>query len=77
MAGWTHYVSFDLLAARHVLLDSQGRGMPHLMVLPMFPLLLFAGPAGLAVYFCVLVPLHAALCSSPASANPPAKLHAP
>ena len=43
MAGWTHYISFDLFVARHVLLDSQARGIPHLLVLPVFPLLLFMG----------------------------------
>jgi hypothetical protein len=72
MAGWCHYISFDLFVARHVLLDSQERGIPHLLVLPVFPLLLFMGPAGFAVYFCVLIPLHAA-----ASAAAAPKPHTP
>ena len=64
MAGWTHYISFDLFVARHVLLDSQARGIPHLLVLPVFPLLLFMGPAGFAIYMCAVVPLHTAFSSS-------------
>ena len=69
MAGWTHYIAFDLFVARHVLLDSQARGIPHLLVVPVFPLVLFVGPAGLAVYYCVLIPLHRAFCSSSSSSS--------
>ena len=64
MAGWDHYIAFDLFVARHVLLDSQSRGIPHLMVVSIVPLVLLAGPAGFAAYMCLIVPLHAALCGN-------------
>jgi hypothetical protein len=49
-AGWTHYIAFDLFVGRHIILDSQRTGLPHLAVLPLLPLTLMAGPAGLALY---------------------------
>lgn len=63
-AGWDHYIAFDLFVARHVVLDSQTRTIPHLCVVGIVPLVLFAGPAGFAVYMCVVVPLHSAVCGS-------------
>ena len=59
-AGWTHYISFDLFVARHVLLDSQSRGIPHLGVVWIIPLVLLIGPAGFAFYMILIVPLFAA-----------------
>ncbi|GMI22953.1 hypothetical protein TrCOL_g19 [Triparma columacea] len=50
LAGWTHYISFDLLVGRYCLLDSQKRGIPHYMFAPVLPILLLVGPAGLAAY---------------------------
>ena len=67
-AGWTHYISFDLFVARHVVLDSQARGIPHVCVVGVIPLVLFVGPAGFAVYMGVVVPLHAWLCGGAAAA---------
>ena len=60
LAGWTHYISFDLLVGRYCLLDSQKRGIPHYMFAPVLPILLMVGPAGLAAYG-----LLTALWSSP------------
>ncbi|EKX46667.1 hypothetical protein GUITHDRAFT_138048 [Guillardia theta CCMP2712] len=56
LAGWVHYVSFDLLAARFILLDSQSAGIPHLFIVWIFPLTLLLGPAGLTSYL-LLKPL--------------------
>ena len=50
-AGWTHYIAFDLFVARHIIFDSQKREINHLFVVGLVPLTLFAGPAGLAVYY--------------------------
>lgn len=49
-AGWTHYIAFDLFVGRHIVMDSQAAGMPHLTILPLLPLTLMAGPAGFAAY---------------------------
>ena len=60
-AGWDHYIAFDLFVARYVVLDSQARGIPHLLAASVVPIVLLAGPAGLALYLMAVVPLHA-LC---------------
>jgi len=72
-AGWDHYIAFDLFVARHVLLDSQARGIPHLVVVGIVPLVLLAGPAGFVLYMVVVVPLHAALCGGVVSGEKAAK----
>ena len=57
-AGWDHYIAFDLFVARHVVLDAQARGVPHLLAASIVPIVLIAGPAGLALYMLAVVPLH-------------------
>jgi hypothetical protein len=42
------------------LLDSQSRGIPHLGVVWIIPLVLLIGPAGFAFYMILIVPLFAA-----------------
>lgn len=50
MAGWTHYIAFDLLVARFIVYDAITEHIPHLFVIPLLPLTLMAGPVGLASY---------------------------
>lgn len=64
LAGWTHYISFDLFIARYCVLDSQERGIPHYLVVPIIPTILMIGPAGFAIYTCLVVPLHSALTNN-------------
>jgi hypothetical protein len=53
-SGWTHYVCHDLLAGLFAAKDAQRRGVPHVLFAGLvLPLLLLAGPAGLAVYLVV------------------------
>lgn len=56
-AGWDHYIAFDLFVSRYVVIDSQVRKISHFCVAPVIPIILMAGPAGLALYACVVVPL--------------------
>lgn len=49
-AGWTHYIAFDHFVARYIVLDAPSKGIPHWVVVPLVPLTLMAGPAGLAAY---------------------------
>jgi len=51
LAGWLHYLAFDLLIGLFIVLDSQQHGISHLMVLPILFLSLMIGPAGLVAYF--------------------------
>lgn len=50
LAGWLHYLAFDLLVGRVVLADSQRRGLPHLAVVPSLFLTFMFGPLGYVVY---------------------------
>lgn len=50
LAGWIHYLVFDLLVGRWELKDSQTRGIPHLLVVPCLILTFLFGPAGWLLY---------------------------
>lgn len=50
LAGWTHYLAFDLLVGVWEVRDSSGRGIPHVMVLPCLLLTFLFGPAGWLLY---------------------------
>ena len=53
LAGWIHYLAFDLLIGRWEVLDAQQRGIPHLVVLPCLVLTFLYGPAGWLLYRAV------------------------
>jgi hypothetical protein len=57
MLGWVHYISYDLLIARWCVQDAIAKGISHLLVAPLLPLMLMAGPIGLCAYLLVRV-LH-------------------
>jgi hypothetical protein len=46
LAGWLHYLAFDLLVGSWEVVDAQGRGVPHLLVVPCLLLTFRFGPAG-------------------------------
>ena len=50
LAGWVHYLAFDLLIGSWELEDSRARGIPHLMVVPCLLLTFMFGPAGWLLY---------------------------
>ena len=50
LAGWLHYLAFDLLIGRWEVRDAQERGIPHWMVVPCLFLTLMFGPAGWLAY---------------------------
>lgn len=50
LAGWIHYLAFDLLVGRWELLDSQSRGMPHALLIPCLLGTFMFGPAGWLLY---------------------------
>ena len=50
LAGWVHYLAFDLLIGSWELEDSHERGIPHLMVVPCLLLTFMFGPAGWLLY---------------------------
>jgi hypothetical protein len=53
VAGWTHYLAFDLLVGAWEVRDARGHGIPHLLVLPCLALTFLFGPAGWMLYMLV------------------------
>jgi ABA4-like protein len=53
LAGWTHYLAFDLFVGGWEVRDAQQRGVPHLLVVPALILTFFFGPAGLLLYLAI------------------------
>jgi ABA4-like protein len=50
LAGWTHYLAFDLLVGVWEVRDSIERRIPHLLVVPCLALTFMFGPAGWLLY---------------------------
>jgi hypothetical protein len=53
LAGWVHYLAFDLFIGCWEVLDARERGIKHAFVLPCLALTFMVGPAGLLLYFLV------------------------
>ncbi|HEY8550648.1 MAG TPA: ABA4-like family protein [Vicinamibacterales bacterium] len=53
LAGWTHYLAFDLFVGGWAVRDAQQRGIPHLLVVPALVLTFLFGPAGLLLYLAL------------------------
>jgi hypothetical protein len=47
LAGWIHYLAFDLFVGGWEVRDAQRRGIPHLLIVPALVLTFLFGPAGL------------------------------
>ncbi|MEM9437475.1 MAG: ABA4-like family protein [Pseudomonadota bacterium] len=47
LAGWTHFLAFDLMIGAISLRYARREGVPHLLMLPALYLTLMFGPAGL------------------------------
>jgi hypothetical protein len=50
VAGWVHYLAFDLLVGAFEIRQSQTIGIPHLMVVPALILTFLFGPIGLLLF---------------------------
>jgi hypothetical protein len=53
LAGWLHYLCFDLFVGAWEVRDAQRRQVPHLALVPALALTFLFGPVGLLVYFGV------------------------
>lgn len=53
LAGWIHYLAFDLLTGVWETRDAARRGVPHWMVVPCLFLTFMFGPAGWLLYMGV------------------------
>ena len=50
LAGWIHYLAFDLFVGSWEVQDSQRRGISHLLVIPCLFLTFMFGPIGFLLY---------------------------
>ena len=62
LAGWTHYLAFDLFVGGWEVRDAQEHGIRHLLVVPALALTFLFGPAGWLLYLAIrsLAPRKAA-----------------
>ena len=59
LAGWVHYLAFDLFVGAWEVRDAQRNGVHHLLVLPCLLATLMAGPAGLLLYWIIRLGVQA------------------
>ena len=50
LAGWIHYLAFDLFVGSWEVKDAQERNVPHLWVIPCLVMTFILGPIGLLAY---------------------------
>jgi hypothetical protein len=50
LAGWIHFMAFDLVAGSYILRDGQARGIHHGWLIPCLLLCFVLGPSGLLLY---------------------------
>ena len=50
LAGWVHYLAFDLFVGAWVAQDAEARGLPRRLLIPVLPLVFLFGPAGLLLW---------------------------
>jgi hypothetical protein len=55
LAGWVHYLAFDLFIGAWEVRDAQSFGISHLIVIPCLVLTFLFGPAGLLLYFLIRI----------------------
>ncbi|MFW6125174.1 MAG: ABA4-like family protein [Pirellulales bacterium] len=51
LAGWIHYLAFDLFVGSWIVRDAQTQTISHLLIVPCLVLTFLAGPTGLLLYF--------------------------
>jgi hypothetical protein len=51
LAGWIHYLAFDLFVGAWEVRDARALGIHHLLVVPCLVLTFLLGPIGLLLYF--------------------------
>ena len=53
LAGWIHFLAFDLFIGAWIVRNSRRQGIAHWMVLPILPFAFLLGPAGLLAYMAL------------------------
>lgn len=50
LAGWLHYLAFDLFVGAWIVREARRAGLPFLLMLPALPLTFLFGPAGFLLF---------------------------
>lgn len=58
VAGWFHYLAFDLFIGCWIVRDGLERKLHPLLILPCLPLTFLFGPAGLLLFLIIRLALH-------------------
>jgi Domain of unknown function (DUF4281) len=53
LAGWTHYLAFDLFIGGWEVRDAQRHGIRHVLIVPALVLTFLFGPAGFVLYLAI------------------------
>jgi hypothetical protein len=53
LAGWIHYLAFDLFVGAWEVRDASRHGVPHRVVVPCLVLTFLLGPSGLLAYLAL------------------------
>ena len=67
LAGWVHYLAFDLFVGCWEAMDAGERKIPHWVVVPCLGLTFMFGPVGLLTYFLVRVVMRRRYPAVPAA----------
>jgi Domain of unknown function (DUF4281) len=55
LAGWIHYLAFDLMVGLFILHDSLKNNISHFIIIPCLLLTFMLGPVGLLLYFVIRI----------------------
>jgi hypothetical protein len=61
LAGWVHYLAFDLFIGAWEVRDARALGIPHLAVIPCLLLTFLLGPIGLLLYLALRASMRRAI----------------
>lgn len=53
LAGWVHYLAFDLFVGNYIKNNASENGIPHLVIVPCLLFTFLLGPVGLLLYWLV------------------------
>lgn len=53
LAGWVHFLAFDLFIGAWALRTARAEGIPHVVMLPVLAFTFLLGPIGLAAFFAI------------------------
>ncbi len=53
LAGWVHYLAFDLFVGSWIAAETERAGLSRLWLIPVLPLTFLFGPAGFLLFFVV------------------------